>query len=309
MDLHYLKIFYEVAKEKSFTKAANKLFINQSAVSIQVKKFEDLLNAKLFDRSSKKIKLTYTGELLYKMAEDIFEKVNRTEKEIMRIIGLDRSKLSIGATSVIGEPLLPRLMKDFSKKHSEIEYDLVIGEKQWLLKRLREGDLDILIIDEEHIIDNNLEIVTVEKTPYVLVSSKDYEYVEDAAKDPLITRKNIPNNNDAIASVEDRYRMSFDSKIQVSGNLQVIKGMVMEGIGNVILPYYSVFKEIEDGDFKVVCKIDDVKDAYQLVITVDKKNLIQITKFMKYLENYKILGKNNQKNSQKNIGGTFEQID
>ena len=43
MDLHYLKIFYEVAKEKSFTKAASKLYINQSAVSIQVKKFEEFL--------------------------------------------------------------------------------------------------------------------------------------------------------------------------------------------------------------------------------------------------------------------------
>ncbi|MGF6906273.1 LysR family transcriptional regulator [Fusobacterium sp. PH5-44] len=288
MDLHYLKIFYEVAKEKSFTKAANKLFINQSAVSIQVKKFEELLNAKLFDRSSKKIKLTYTGELLYKMAEDIFEKVNRAEKEIMRIIGLDRSRLSIGATSVIGEPLLPRLMKDFSLKHSEIEYDIIIGEKQWLLKSLRDGDLDILIIDEEHIIDNNLEVTTVEKMPYVLVTSKDYEFVEDSLKDPLITRKNIPNNNDAIAYVEDKYRSSFNTKIQVSGNLEVIKGMVREGIGNVILPYYAVFKEIEDGEFKVICQIAEIKDAYQLVITLDKKNLVQISKFMKYLENYKI---------------------
>lgn len=288
LDLHYLKIFYEVAKEKSFTKAANKLFINQSAVSIQVKKFEELLNAKLFDRSSKKIKLTYTGELLYKMAEDIFEKVNRAEKEIMRIIGLDRSRLSIGATSVIGEPLLPRLMKDFSQKHSEIEYDIIIGEKQWLLKSLRDGDLDILIIDEEHIIDNNLEITTVEKMPYVLVTSKDYEFVEDSLKDPLITRKNIPNNNDAIAYVEDKYKSSFNTKIQVSGNLEVIKGMVREGIGNVILPYYAVFKEIEDGEFKVICQINEIKDAYQLVITLDKKSLVQISKFMKYLENYKI---------------------
>lgn len=54
MDLHYLKIFYEVAKEKSFTKASRNLFINQSAVSIQIKRFEELINAKLFDRSTKK---------------------------------------------------------------------------------------------------------------------------------------------------------------------------------------------------------------------------------------------------------------
>ena len=201
LDLHYLKIFYEVAKEKSFTKAASKLYINQSAVSIQVKKFEEILNAKLFDRSSKKIKLTYTGEALYKMAEDIFDKVKRAEKEISRIIDLDRAKIAIGSTSVIGEPLIPRLMKGFSKAHEEIEYEITIGDKNWLLKLLKEGDLDILIIDEEHINDPNLEVITIEKMPYVLVSTKEYHSMESVAKDPLITRRNIPNNNDAIAAI------------------------------------------------------------------------------------------------------------
>ena len=235
MDLHYLKIFYEVAKEKSFTKAASKLYINQSAVSIQVKKFEEILNAKLFDRSSKKIKLTYTGEALYKMAEDIFDKVKRAEKEISRII-----------------------------------------------------DLDILIIDEEHINDPNLEVITIEKMPYVLVSTKEYHSMESVAKDPLITRRNIPNNNEAIAAIEDKYRVTFSSKINVNGSLEVIKGMVREEIGNVILPYYSVHKEIEKGEFKVIYKVNDVKDGYQAVITKDKKSLIQIIKFINFIQDYKI---------------------
>ena len=80
MDLHYLRIFYEVAKEKSFTKAANKLYINQSAVSIQVKKFEEILNSKLFDRSSKKIKLTYTGEALIKWQKKFLKKLRELKK-------------------------------------------------------------------------------------------------------------------------------------------------------------------------------------------------------------------------------------
>lgn len=288
MDLHYLKIFYEVAKEKSFTKAASKLYINQSAVSIQVNKFEEILNAKLFDRSSKKIKLTYTGEALYKMAEDIFDKVKRAEKEISRIIDLDRARISIGATSVIGEPLIPRLMKGFSKAHEEIEYDVTIADKAWLLKLLKEGDLDILIIDEEHITDSNLEVLTIEKMPYVLVSKKEYHSMESVSKDPLITRKTIPNNNEAIAVIEDKYRISFDTKISVLGNLEVIKGMVREEIGNVILPYYAVHKEIERGEFKIIYKVNEVKDGYQVVITKDKKSLIQIIKFINFIQDYKI---------------------
>ncbi|MBC2853142.1 MULTISPECIES: LysR family transcriptional regulator [Cetobacterium] len=288
MDLHYLRIFYEVAKEKSFTKAANKLYINQSAVSIQVKKFEEILNSKLFDRSSKKIKLTYTGEALFKMAEEIFEKVKRAEKEMERIINLDKAKISIGATSVIGEPLLPLLMKDFISLHDEIEYDITISTKAWLLKLLKEGELDILLIDEEHITDPNLEVITVGSVPYILVGTKNTQKLETVSKEPLISRKNIYNNDKAISHLEDKNHICFNTKIPVLGNLGVIKGMVKEGIGNVILPYYAVYKEIQSDEFKVIRTIDEVTDSYQIVITKDKKNLAHIIKFINFVKNFKL---------------------
>ncbi|MBC2851517.1 MULTISPECIES: LysR family transcriptional regulator [unclassified Cetobacterium] len=288
MDLHYLRIFYEVAKEKSFTKAANKLYINQSAVSIQVKKFEEILNSKLFDRSSKKIKLTYTGEALFKMAEEIFEKVKRAEKEMERIINLDKAKISIGATSVIGEPLLPLLMKNFISIHDEIEYDITISTKDWLLKLLKEGELDILLIDEEHITDPNLEVITVGSVPYLLVGSKNSLKLEAVSKEPLISRKNIYNNDKAISHLEDKNHICFNTKIPVLGNLGVIKGMVKEGMGNVILPYYAVYKEIQSEEFKVIRTIDEVTDSYQIVITKDKKNLAHIIKFINFVKNFKL---------------------
>ena len=289
MDLHYLEIFYEVAKAKSFTKAAEKLFINQSAVSIQVKKFEDILKVKLFDRSSKKIKLTYIGETLYKMAEDIFEKVKRAEKEISRVIEVDRARISIGASSIIAEPLLPTLMKDFSSAHEEIEYNITVSNKEHLLKLLKEGELDVIIIDSEHITDSNLEIISIEKGPYVLISSQTYSNIEDIEKDPIITRNVIPNNNKAIEVIEERYGINFSTKINVVGNLEVIKGMVREGVGNVILPYYAVYKDIKKGDFKVISKFDEIKDGYELIITKDKKDLSQITKFINIVKNHKIV--------------------
>ncbi|MGL6064610.1 MAG: LysR family transcriptional regulator [Fusobacteriaceae bacterium] len=288
MDLHYLKIFYEVATERSFTKAANKLFINQSAVSIQVKKFEELLKTKLFDRSSKKIKLTYAGEALYVMAEDIFDKVKRAEREIARIIDTDKSKITIGATSVIGEPLLPKLMKEFSEKHPEIDYELKISAKSDLLKKLKEGEIDVLVIDYEYITDANLAVLMVEKTPYVLVGSKEYSSMERMASEPLITRRNVPNNNAAIISLEKKNGISFTKKIIVRGNTEIIKSLVREGVGNVILPYYAVKKEVEVGELKLLEEIEEVEDGYQVVITKDKKNLLQIIKFVEFVQNHKI---------------------
>lgn len=289
MDLHYLEIFYEVAKEKSFTRAAEKLFINQSAVSIQVKKFEEILGTKLFDRSSKKIKLTYTGESLYKMAEEIFEKVKRTEKEILKVIQMGKAKINIGASPVIAEPLLPRLLRDFSEIHEEIEYDVTVSSKDYLLKLLKEGELDVIVIDNEHIVDNNLEVIGIEKGPYVLISTKEYDDIRDIEKDVLITRKNIPNNNKAIEVIEEKYGISFKTKMIVKGNLQVIKGMVSEGLANVILPYYAVFKEIKENKFKVIQKITEVKDGYEVVVTKDKKEVEQINKFINFVKNNKLI--------------------
>ena len=247
------------------------------------------MKVKLFDRSSKKIKLTYTGETLYKMAEDIFEKVKRAEKEISRVIEFDRARIAIGASAIIAEPLLPSLMKEFSSIHEEIEYNITMSNKEHLLKLLKEGELDVIIIDSQHITDSNLEIIPIEKGPYVLISSKHYDSIKDIEKDAIITRDVIQNNNKAIEYIEDKYGINFTKKINVLGNLEVIKGLVREGIGNVILPYYSVYKDIRKGTFKVIAKIDEIKDGYELIITKDKKDLSQITKFIDLVKSHKIV--------------------
>lgn len=289
MDLHYLRIFYEVAKECSFTKAAQNLYINQSAVSIQVKKFEEILGTKLFDRSSKKIKLTYSGEALYKMSEEIFQKVKRVEKEIARIIDVDRSKISIGATTVIGESLLPKLMKEFSKIYNEIEYDVVLASKKVILEGLREGDIDVAIIDETHITDANLEMIEVGKYPLCLVSSKDYRDIKEVVNTPLIVRRKILKHNEAVSVLENTHQIEFTKHIPISGSLSVIKSFIREGIGNAVLPYYAVYEEINNGEFKIIEKIDSVSDGYQIAITKDKRSLLEIIKFINFTKNFKII--------------------
>ncbi|MGL4945610.1 MAG: LysR substrate-binding domain-containing protein, partial [Fusobacteriaceae bacterium] len=77
-------------------------------------------------------------------------------------------------------------------------------------------------------------------------------------------------------------------RIPVTGNTEVIKSMVREGIGNVILPYYAVKKEVLKGELQILEEIEDVEDGYQIVITKDKRNLMQIIKFIKFIQNHKI---------------------
>lgn len=88
--------------------------------------------------------------------------------------------------------------------------------------------------------------------------------------------------------MEDKNHICFNTKITVSGNLGIITGMVKEGLGNVILPYYAVYKEIQNGEFNVVRQINEVTDSYQIVITKDKRNLAHIIKFINFIKNFKL---------------------
>lgn len=287
MDLHYLKIFYEVATEGSFTKAANKLYINQSAVSIQVKKFEELLNTKLFDRSSKKIKLTYSGEVLFKIAEEIFQKVKRAEKEIERIVLFDKAKIIIGSTHLVGEHMLPRIAKEFAKNYPEIEFDLLIKGRDPLIKDLKEGKVDVALMGTYYIKDKDLEVLDVAMYPFVIINNESVQDPAELAEKKLIMRDDSPLTKKCIASFEQQYDVALDNRIMVQGSIETMKNLVKEGFGYTILPYYCVYPEIESGDFHVIEEFDN-NDGYQIVITKDKAENQEVIKFVKQLKSFRI---------------------
>ena len=153
VDVHHLKIFFEACKEKSFTKAAKNLFISQSAVSIQIKKLETKLGIQLIERNSKNFRLTFAGKELYRMSKDVFDKILRVEKEMEKISHYGKGKICIGATHNIGEPVLPRIMVEFKKNNPEIEFDLYIKNRESLVRHLKEGTVDIALM-EEYFIQN-----------------------------------------------------------------------------------------------------------------------------------------------------------
>lgn len=279
MDLHYLRIFYEVANERSFTKAANKLFINQSAVSIQVKKFEEMLNTKLFDRTSKKIKLTYSGEVLFKISEEIFQKVKRAEKEIEKIVLYDKAKISIGATHLIGEHLLPRIVREFHAAHPEVEFDLIIKERDLLIKELKEGKVDLALMGTYYLKDNDLETIDIDMYPFVIVGRDPVEDPKTLVDQKLIMRDDSPLTNKNIALFEKKNNITLDNRLMVRGSIETMKNLVKEGMGYTMLPYYCVSKEIKDGKFFLIEDFNENKDGYQIVVTRDKGEAPEIKKF------------------------------
>ena len=288
MDLHYLKIFYEVAKESSFTKAANNLFINQSAVSIQIKKFESNMGVKLFERGKKKIKMTYAGEVLFKTAEDIFQKVKRAEKEMEKVINMNQGKIIIGATHIIGEPILPKIIKEFKELNVGIDFEIHIQERDVLIEKVKDGKLDVVLMGDYYIKDRGLEVIPITDYPFVLVYNQKLANFKDLEGLPLIGRDDSSMLDKNVDYFERKYSVKLSEKLVVNGSVETVKNMVKEGIGYTILPYYCLYKEIKDGELFVLVDLKEFKNGYQAIITEDKSDNIEMKKFLEFIKLFRI---------------------
>ena len=115
MDINYelYKVFYYVAKTLSFSEASKQLYISQSAVSQSVKSLETKLNQHLFIRSTKKVKLTPEGEVLFKHVEPAINLIIRGENQILDANTLNGGQLRIGASDTICRYYLVPYLREF----------------------------------------------------------------------------------------------------------------------------------------------------------------------------------------------------
>ena len=288
MDIHHLKIFFEACNEKSFTKAAKKLYISQSAVSIQIKKLEHTLGLQLIERNSKNFKLTFAGKELFKMSQDVFERISRMENEMKKILQYKKGKISIGATHNIGEPILPRIMIEFRKKFPEIEFDLYIKNKESLVKHLKEGTLDIALMEEYFIEDKEIKVIETDEYPFVVVTSVDVESYEDLKEVPLLKRDTLLTTK-YLDFFEKIIGFNLEKRIAVNGSIETMKNLLKQGLGFAILPYYSVYEEVEKGILKTIHSFEKSEDRFQIVLIRENEDKEGISKFVEFLKNYEIM--------------------
>ncbi|MBP9479025.1 MAG: LysR family transcriptional regulator [Sebaldella sp.] len=289
MDIHHLKIFFEACNEKSFTKAAKKLYISQSAVSIQIKKLEHTLGLQLIERNSKNFKLTFAGKELFKMSQDVFERISRMENEMKKILQYKKGKISIGATHNIGEPILPRIMIEFRKKFPEIEFDLYIKNKESLVKHLKEGTVDIALMEEYFIEDKEIKVIETDEYPFVVVTSTEVESFEELKDIPLLKRDTLLTTK-YLDFFEKIIGFNLEKRIAVNGSIETMKNLLKQGLGFAILPYYSVYEEVEKGILKTIHSFEKSEDRFQIVLIRENEDKEGINKFVEFLKNYEIMG-------------------
>lgn len=147
MDLRQLHFFLEVADAGGFTRAAEKLNIAQSALSIAIKKLEDELEVKLFVRRDRKVSLTAEGESLAVNAREIFRGVAKARQDIADLRGFIRGEVRVGLTPMLSSFFFPKIITAFKRRFPALQISVSGDSAGTIQRKIESGDIDMGIIN------------------------------------------------------------------------------------------------------------------------------------------------------------------
>ena len=295
MDDHKLKVFCTVAETKSFSKTSEIIHLTQPAVSLQVQALEELYETKLFDRTGGSVTLTKAGELLYKYAKEILGLYASARRDINAMIGLVKGNLSVGASSTIGNYLLPSVIVSFRKNHPRIWTNLIVGNTRLVVEKLLAGEIDLGLVEGD-VTKHNLIVEKLLPDELVLVMSPDHEWakrknisISEITKEPLVMREKGSGTRQMIEKcLEENSINPDDLKVSlVLGSTEAIKTAVEDGLGVSIMSAWAARKELKAG-MLVASTFKDAKFGRHFSLIQRRKGFTSHTlgEFLEFLKIY-----------------------
>jgi LysR family hydrogen peroxide-inducible transcriptional activator len=146
MEVHQLRYFRAVARNGTFTRASEMEHVAQPSLSQQIRKLEEELGARLFDRTPRSAKLTVLGRAFLPRAEKILRELGEAKTQIQEMCGQENGEVAMGVIPTIAAYLLPRILNGFSELHPDVNVRVVEEITPVLLDRLHAGDVDMAIV-------------------------------------------------------------------------------------------------------------------------------------------------------------------
>lgn len=256
MDYDQLASFLEVARLNSFSRAAEKIYRTQPAISAQVRLLEQECGEKLFDRSGKKVLLTPAGEILKRYAEKLLGLQKEALQAIAELNQTPRGKLYIGANEATCLYVLPKTFAKFKQLYPLVQISIYRNFSHKIVQKVQEGAVDLGIVTLPQAAPN-MEIISVFKDEVQVVVPKSHPLaknrsvsVEELAQYPLI----LPKTGHTRVVI-DRLLRDFRDRLQISMELASVetqKKFVGAGLGISLISRAYAQSDVAAGILKLI---------------------------------------------------------
>ncbi len=255
-----LQVFYTVARQLSFTKAAESLHMTQPAVTFQVRQLEEHFNTRLFDRTHNRISLTEAGKQVYHYADQIFALYSQMENAVREVTGEVSGALIIGASTTIAEYMLPALLGDFKARYPDVVIHLKVSNSDGVVHMVENNDIDLGVV-EAPVNNKNLVVEVCRQDQLVVITppghplaGREAVAIQELFEYPFICREEGSGTREVIAECLARESGS-GGELKVSmelGSPEAVKGAVEAGMGISIMSRATIHKELQLGTLAAV---------------------------------------------------------
>ena len=254
MDVRQLEMFRAVVAAGSFTAAAQRLHVSQSAISRQLKLLEEELGTLVLQRTGRGVAVTPEGQILLATANRIWSEMQEVVAQIGDTQKLQRGSISIGGGMTVCLHVLPKLLKRFRTLYKNVDLRITTGRADQLLQALRSHEIDLLLLTLP-IDAPDLQVLPVLKEEMIVVTPKNHALsraktveAKQLARYPLILFESGSNTRKGIDEFFFDQQLS-PNVVMETENVEIIKAMVASGVGMTVLPYGSVSADLRAGRF------------------------------------------------------------
>ena len=249
MDLYQLRSFYETVREQSFTRAADKLFLTQPAISLQIKALESELDEVLLERNRRQIRPTPAGEILFAHAKEVLARLEKARDDIAALKQVLRGRLAIGTSDTNCTYILPNLLAEFRARYPAVELDI---------RNRMSPEVSNLVLNDE--VDFGLATLPVKHRDLVseslferrdvLICHPDHVLgkrhrigLKQLVEYPFLVLERGSTSRQLLDEVFQREGLALQVEMTLGG-IEIIKRYVEIGLGVALVPEVAVEAEV-----------------------------------------------------------------
>ncbi len=242
MELRQLQYAIQIAIERNFSRAAEKLHIAQPSLSQQLSKLEKEIGVLLFQRTTNSVELTHAGSLFVEKSQKILDMVEQLKQEMEDISQMKKGKLVVGSMPITGSTILPLVLPVFQKAYPDIEINLIEETSDNLETLTTSGKTDISLLSLP-LKDDSLMYETLLEEEIVIAVPPQHPF--SSRKEPIQLKELAQERFIALKKGQGFHKLTMDLCMQAgftpnivfeSSNMETVQSLVAAGMGIAFVP-------------------------------------------------------------------------